>query len=151
MPQQMPRAPYYSVPGAGPAGPNIHGARPRWPATNSVQRIPANMYPPRGTAAGRHGQPVLNANRLVPAAAPRPITGPASIPRQPTAARPAQAGRQTAFNQPAKPIRPTVSISSRARVYPQTLRISRVILTSFLTAGRKKYTRPCLSHHFDLS
>ena len=151
MPQQMQRPAYYSVAGAGPAGPNIHGARPRWPAANSVQRIPSSMYPPRGAAAGRHGPPVLNPNRLVSAAAPRPITGPASIPRQPTAARPAPASRQPGFNQAAKPIRPTVSCPLLSRVYPQTLRISQVMLISFLTAGRKKYTRPCLLHHLDLS
>lgn len=111
VPQQMQR-PYYPVAGAGPAGPTMHGARPRWPTSNPMQRLPANAYPPRGAPSGRHGggPPVSTAARLV-SASPRPITGHASIPtRQQTAPRPPQAGRQTAAFNTSKPMRPTVSI-----------------------------------------
>ena len=112
MPQQMQRQTYYQVPGSGPTGPPMHGARPRWPATNPMQRLQTNAGyggPPR-PPSGRHGgPPVSNAARLVQAT-PRPITGPASIPtRQPTTARPPQARQAAAFNT-AKPIRSTVGI-----------------------------------------
>lgn len=116
MPQQMQRPAYYQVPGSGPAGPTLHGARPRWPSTTPIQRIPTSTYggpPPRGAPSGRHGgPPVPNAARqLVQTGAPRPITGPASMAaRQPTTARPPQAGRQAAAFNAAKPIRAAVSI-----------------------------------------